>query len=451
MKLAIIIFSFSIFSVLSCNKASWLDKKPNRSLVIPTTLADFQALMDNESAFRDIMVGEIGTDDFFVEDAIFNSGTDYNRSAYTWSDDLVNQFPPHIFGKCYQAVYYTNIILEGLEKVSRNTENAAEWDRIKGSALLKRTMAFYRLNEAFGQVYTTAGSNKDLGIQLVTSSDLNTITKRSTVKDTYQHMINDLLEAFSLLPERTSFPSRPSKPAASALLARIYLFMENYEKAFEFAEITLQFRSELLDYNDFNPSSTIPFADFATNKEIIYLSGGNSSIFSFNNDFVDTLLYHSYDNNDLRKGLFFRQVRPNRMLFKGSYHASAAKFVGLATDEVYLIRAECYARMGKKNEALEDLNTLMVTRWKKGYFQPFTAPDADAALQLILNERRKQLLFQGIRWSDLRRLNKDPRFAKTLIRKVNGVEYTLLPNHPKYVFPYPFDEIVYSGIEQNPR
>ena len=56
-----------------------------------------------------------------------------------------------------------------------------------------------------------------------------------------------------------------------------------------------------------------------------------------------------------------------------------------------------------------------------------------------------------MRWEDLRRLNKEPRFATTLQRVSKGTTYTLAPNDPKYTFPIPDIEITLSGIPQNPR
>ncbi len=70
----------------------------------------------------------------------------------------------------------------------------------------------------------------------------------------------------------------------------------------------------------------------------------------------------------------------------------------------------------------------------------------------ILEERRKELPFTGqLRWEDLRRLNKDQRFAKILVRTIAGNEYQLLPNSKRYVFPIPDIEIELSGIPQNER
>ncbi|MNX64087.1 SusD family protein [compost metagenome] len=99
---------------------------------------------------------------------------------------------------------------------------------------------------------------------------------------------------------------------------------------------------------------------------------------------------------------------------------------------------------------MEDLNTLLSKRFGAG-FVPYTATDQKNAILTILKERRKELLFRGLRWMDLRRLNKEPEYAVTLTRIVNGTTYTLPPNDPRYVYPIPPDEIAISGIEQNER
>jgi hypothetical protein len=125
-------------------------------------------------------------------------------------------------------------------------------------------------------------------------------------------------------------------------------------------------------------------------------------------------------------------------------------FQGLATDEVYLTRAESYARDSDIVSALNDLNALLKSRWKKGSFNPFTATTASQALQLILTERRKELPFRGIRWMDIKRLNKEGAQIK-LQRELNGITYEILPNGSRYVFPIPPDVIALSGMPQNSR
>jgi hypothetical protein len=101
---------------------------------------------------------------------------------------------------------------------------------------------------------------------------------------------------------------------------------------------------------------------------------------------------------------------------------------------------------------MNDLNILLLNRWKAGSFEPFTASTIEEALDKILAERRKELPFNAnLRWQDLRRLNKDPNRAITLKRELDGRTYILPPNDNRYVFPIPPDEIKLSGIEQNDR
>ncbi len=68
------------------------------------------------------------------------------------------------------------------------------------------------------------------------------------------------------------------------------------------------------------------------------------------------------------------------------------KFGGIATDEIYFIKAECAARSGNKDEALDVLNTLLAKRYKNGTFKPVTEPDAGVALQTILTEKEEKNL-----------------------------------------------------------
>jgi hypothetical protein len=161
---------------------------------------------------------------------------------------------------------------------------------------------------------------------------------------------------------------------------------------------------------------------------------------------VDTALYQSYQPNDLRKTCYYS----SNGAFIGSYDVSRLMFGGIATEEMYLARAECEARLGNTQDAMTDLNTLLVTRWVSGTFTKYTATSATDALGQILMERRKELAFRGTRWMDLRRLNKDPNYAITLTRNINGQIFTLQPNSPRYVFEIPPDEELLDPLPQNP-
>src|SRR5690606_239400 len=170
---------------------------------------------------------------------------------------------------------------------------------------------------------------------------------------------------------------------------------------------------------------------------------------------IDSVLYGEYADNDLRRAAYFQQNTDNSHSFKGSYTGegnsvrSALLFSGLATDEVYLMKAEALVRLGKEAEAIQVLNALLANRYAVGW-HPYQLEDVDnRLLELILKEREKSLPFRaGIRWSDLRRLNTDERFAKTLVRKLDGETYTLPPNDPRYTFLIPTEIVQLTGIPQ---
>jgi hypothetical protein len=210
--------------------------------------------------------------------------------------------------------------------------------------------------------------------------------------------------------------------------------------------------STLIDYNTISKTSLTPFSRF--NDEVIFhttISGASPVLPSRAK--INRNLYASYDANDLRKVIFFKAVAPEQK-FSGNYNpvTSTQFFNGLATDEIYLIRAECFARAGNITDAMADLNTLMKKRWVNTVTYPIiTASSADEALIKVLTERRKELLFRGIRWSDLRRLNKDPRLQVTLSRTIAGITYTLPPNDLRYVLLIPKPVLDNTDLQQNPR
>jgi len=100
---------------------------------------------------------------------------------------------------------------------------------------------------------------------------------------------------------------------------------------------------------------------------------------------------------------------------------------------------------------MSDLNTLLRKRWKTGTYTDMTATDANDALAKVLTERRKELLFRSLRWTDLRRLNKESRFAVTLKRTLNGQDYTLAPNDLRDGLLIPQEVLNREPMPQNPR
>jgi hypothetical protein len=455
-----ILFTGGIGCLLGCHKKDFLNQKPSSDLFVPSTLQDFQALLDNDTYMSETPVlGELSSDNFYVKYPFWQTLTPKERNAYIWAPDIYQgigsvgdwNFP-------YQQVFYANVVLDGIPKVAITSSNAQTWNTIKGSALFIRAYAFYNLAQIFAPVYDNNTADKpNSGIPLRLNPNVDEASHRSTVNQTYTQILSDLLEAKDLLQDSVPVANlnRPSKPAAFAMLARVYLSMGMYGKAGAYADSCLHLHGDLIDYNTLS-GSPLPFNK--SNQETLYQSKLLSSTdvlkgLIYKDCIVDTTLYRLYNKNDLRHSIFYTSppltdstlINP-----KGSYNGSIFLFSGLATDEALLIRAECSVRLGNRSAGMSDLNSLLRKRWKTGTYVDTTADSDDAALNIILTERRKELPFRGLRWTDLRRLNKEGANI-TLTRSLNGQSYQLNPNSPLYVLPIPPDVIQLSNIPQNNR
>ncbi len=438
------------FFIVSCKK-NGLDIVPDKSLVVPGNLQDFQGLLDNVSQLNinSPYLGEVSSNDFYLSFANWQSARTEDRNAYVWAKDIFEGLSVADWNSTYKKIFYANVILEGLAKITPGN-NQSEWNNIKGQALFTRALALYQVAQLFAKPYRQATSSTDPGIPLRLTSDINETSVRATVQESYEQIIKDLKEAVGLMPLTPLYKTRASNPAAYGLLARVYQSMELYDEALFYADACLKEYSTLLDYNSLNAANTYTMTIF-NNEVIFHATIANLAIFSLARLSVYPAMYQSYAANDLRKTMFFRDNGNGTFAYRGSYYGNVLLFSGIASDELFLIRAECYARKGDANLAMKDLNALLVKRWKTGTYVTLTAIDAEDALKKILDERHKELVFRGLRWNDLRRLNNDARFAVTLSRDLNGQVYTLPPNDPRYVFAIPDNVVRLTGMEQNPR
>lgn len=439
--------------LMSCEK--YLDVKTNSKQVFITNLEDCQRILDNYYIMNTGYPsdGEASANDYFLDEAYqYSDFTDEDRDVYNWESAAVRASAGTQWTPCYFKIYNCNLVLETLDKLGDRSDRA---NSIRGSALFIRSFCLWQIAQLYAKPYTASSANIDLGIPIRLRSDINEKSSRGTVQDTYNQIIKDLKESVDNLPVTSSISSRPNKAAAFAMLARIYLSMENYNESLSNATSALQLKGSLIDYNTVDTLSNNPFSRF--NDEVLWHAKMNDNYFLYssvdaNYAKISTEVVNSYNDHDLRKKIFLKPLldESGRYAFTGNYEPAndGTLFIGLAVDELYIIRAECYARAGNVTAAMADLNVLLRNRWDHT-FTDLIASNAEDALVKILAERRKELLMRGQRWTDLRRLNKDTRFAVTLSRPDQMV--TLPPNDNRYVLAIPTEVIQNSGIPQNPR
>lgn len=445
----IVVCLFSMLAIIPVSCKKYLDAKTDKTLVIPSTLNDAQALLDFYSLMNENYpsLGNESDDNYYLLDSYFNGRSIKWQNNYTWSVDAVDETD---WGYMYQIVLSSNIAIETVNIQADSLRRSLKAKSLTGAAYFFRALGFYNIAQYYAMPYDQATATKLPGISLRLTSDASQVTKRATIEESWQQIISDLKKAVSLLPETNIPLTRPSKAAAFAQLANVYLDMSEFDLAEKYADSALLLNNTLMDFNFIDQTKTFPFSRF--NPEVAFQSVTQyPGSLDYTHYIVDSLLYASYDTNDLRRKLYFKNNGTGTVGFTGSYDGTDEPFNGIANDEVYLIKAECAARNGNQDIAMDYLNRLLVTRWITGSFIPLSVITAEEALEIILTERRKELILRGRRWFDLRRLNKDPKFAKTLVRIENGIKYILPPNDNRYIFKIPAQVISTTGIEQNAR
>ena len=143
-----------------------------------------------------------------------------------------------------------------------------------------------------------------------------------------------------------------------------------------------------------------------------------------------------YPDSDMRKVLFMPETYRGNLLPHPIWAPFVRANTAVNTPELFLIAAECEARVGNLQRAMALVNKLRDHRIKENAH--VSLADKDSVLSFVLEERRRELAFNGfLRLIDLKRLNLDPRFATT-VQHVGATEtWTLPPNDPKYVLPIP--------------
>ncbi|MBO9635047.1 MAG: RagB/SusD family nutrient uptake outer membrane protein [Chitinophagaceae bacterium] len=455
MKYYILPVLFCSLLMSSCNK--FLDKNPDPTQRVPTSLEDIGRLSNFARNNAEASYHQ-GADEYFIPvfKTTFKEEARYFYKHWNYEVTSPWAITSEPITPNYRSIQTANASLELLGKVKRTATNQAEYNKLEGKCHYLRASNYIFLAWTYCKAYQEATAASDLGMPIDEDSYFGNKLKRSTLKELYAYILKEARTAYDLLEVRYPLRDEINKINAMGLLARIHLSMGAYDSAWVYSNELLSYESELLNYND--PAevaigSVIPFKNF--NKEMLeILPAGIRSFYdpviTGNIFYVDSNLIASYAPDDLRPRAYFRKAGDYYQYYSSIYGAEYSPSNNIMmVDEFFLTRAECYARKGEKEKALKDLNDLLVTRFVTGKFVPYTAATAAEALNLILEERKKSLVFRGLRWIDIKRQNLEGRNI-SVVRKVDGITYTLPPNDPRFACPLHSVLVGDYGYQQNP-
>ncbi|MBE8722305.1 RagB/SusD family nutrient uptake outer membrane protein [Sphingobacterium pedocola] len=440
-----------LFSLTGCGK-EFLDIKRNSNQVVPKNISDYQALLDYNPVMNNAGSFELvclGTDEYTLPGKTWETASPvyytHVKNGYIWADDVYEGKEVNDWNWAYQRIMYANLALD-VDKLEVSPDQENNRNNVRGQAMFHRAFTFYQLVQAFCKPFNPGSAETDPGIPLRLDYDVSVTVDRGTLKEVYAQILQDLTTAVDLLPDFQENNYRPSRLATYALLARVYREMDRWDEALASVQYVLERKLDLLNFNDFDDAGLYSFENMnrgLLNPEILFYCHTSAGYIQSNGVVTEEFI-NKYKDHDLRKYLFFKDDKK----FYGSY-AGFNYFTGLAVDEVLLIRAECLARKGNFKAAAEDLGRLLSHRYETDKV-PAIAEDL-TTLQLIKEERIKELYLRGTRWSDIRKANLTKETEIMLKRDINGAIYTLLPNDDKWVWPIPDNELRSTSVLQNPR
>lgn len=363
-----------------------------------------------------------------------------------------------VYSDGYSQIYTYNVIANNILNVPDGTEKDKK--RVYSEAVTHRAFIYLQLVNLYAIQYDKSTAHTDYGVPIILTDNINSTYKRNSVSEVYELIIKDLESAITNLDEVTQHPFHPNKSTGYAILARTYLYMGEYDLALENAKKALEFNrnGKLLDYTQYHVNPGSQFNRIINDNDMPLPERGDSHANIFvklalwdvsSEIFASKDLMATFQENlpagaiDKREELFYAKDSVNiyaNVKFPGHtmYVAHILPNLGVTLQEIYLTLAECEARVssGTKENALAYLDILRDKRIVGNTL--LTAGSKEEALTIALEERRREMAFWGqMRFIDLRRLNKEAKFAKPIIHILDSETFTLPPNDPRYIMPLP--------------
>lgn len=445
---------FCLMGLLLLGACSDYLERRSQDEVIVTTVSDFSELLLGSGYVSSVQYEVLYylDDDIQIYENPYYDISYYTTRAfgtYTWQPDMWER--TDVLSDCYADSYFrimgVNAVLDGIDEATGDVE---ERDQVKAEALALRGYYYLMLVNLFAEPYN---ENPDaLGVPLKLTADIeeNGIV-RSSVSEVYARIVSDLRESSALFeryPKRRA-NYRINMPSANILLSRAYLYMEQWDSVITTATKAIENAEGLTDYTQIADAQM--FMPSYDHSEVEWIYGVYTDFQFFG---PSASLLALYDPNDCRPGFWFDLSEYSSIhLLKKDYDwrsGSVTPTNTLRISEAYLNRAEAYARIGKVEEALADLNELKRHRIRN--YENANITDPMTLLDEICDERRRELCFDELRWFDLRRYGK-PSFSHRYRNASTDpwIIYTLGEGDSMYTLPIPNEALENNVLlEQNP-
>lgn len=385
--------------------------------------------------------------------SVTNPPVNVGELMYVWaaqfSPDL--NAAPLLWGEHYAKINQFNTVLLGIDKAEAGTNSQKRG--LKAEALLGRALEYFYLVNEYGKPYDPVTAGTDLAVPFVTSNDVTqTVPPRSTIAEIYKHIIEDINTALPDLPlDNSANRFRGSLASGYSLLARVYFYMGDYTNARKQAELALSnSKAVMIDFNGTLPATNLT----SIQPDVIY------GRYTTSNTPASLDFMRSFATNDLRVRMLYFSTDGYRFVTRGgtvyvptnTTPVLANANTGTSVQEMKLIVAESAARSNDLSTALQQLDELRKNRFAKASYVRYQSAVQEEVFQEVLKERAHELSFCGLRWFDMRRLDRENRMGIVTRYDAQGnVIATLAPHSVRYTLQVPNQVLVFNpGMQQNP-
>lgn len=398
---------------------------------------------------RDAMLyGDVIADNSFVSATNSNRFIPFDKRNYTSLTGRVGT----TWAQFYVVIKDANFAIAEGEKLPQS----ANRDFLLGQLYAARALSHFELAKLYTKM-PNSGIDQELGIPYVTSFNALALPERNTVSEVYTNIKTDFSKALTLLNGQEPGRGFLGPNAVKAILSRIALYQEDWNTAKNMAEDVINAASTSLvsmtEYGSYWTLEDHSETLFEILQSPLDNPGFNSLAYIYDeNGYGQNLAYanfvNTYDAGDVRKTLF--DAAPGKGDAVEGFYVTKWPFNSniyynvkvLRLSEMYLNAAEAYANMNMDGLAQDRLNALVAQR-VPGLSYSSTG---SALLEDILDERRKELAFEGHRLFDLL------RYKKSVDKTENCTENCTLGFYDdKLVLPIPQAELdANANILQNP-
>lgn len=425
-----------------------------------------------------------------------NGYTNVYGDTWRWEILSTNGNVEAVYGSLYGVVASANFLLDYENRLRMTITDDDDLDRLDqycGEAHMARAIAYWELIRLFTKPYDEATADSEPGVVIAEHYNQSGTITRASLKESVDFLMKEIALAEQLLKLDDDYTPSIHGPlysseyfneyVAHALHARVALYLGRWDEALQESGKLIDCGYYLLSSASAKYSGNTTYFDFLwqydEGTETIWKVGFTPTAYGgalgrifFNYDYQSVKpdyvpaqwVLNLYEANDLRAGTYFATFTtghthglewPLLVKYWGNpefanlniLHTNQPKVFRLA--EQYLIHAEANVMMGKYADAAKDIATLRKARYESYSGSPVM--DANTAMQVIEQERVKELYMEGFRLTDLKRWHKGFERKPQPESVGNGSSLRVEADDALFVWPIPQHELEAPGANIQPN